>query len=344
MATRVRVFHLGPVTETLLLQMVEKGEAALNITFDRKTEIAIASAGSLLTAQMLCLTLAMMAGIEQTVPHPTVVRTDIERARARVTSELDLKYQRMVNEFVVLDGPDDILCIELLLSLAQTSGGILSLRSWTDHRPELRDAIEHVFVQGGPIGPEISEHLCYDSRRHRLIVDDPQFVFYLRHLTREHLLDIAGKRLPLPRDQIFICYSREDTSWKERVCVHLRPLDRTGAIDVWSDARIEAGDRWREEIADALDRARIALLLISADFFASDFIHSDELPHLLAAAKKHGCRVIPVLVGPSMYHDVPELACFQSVPTSGTLSDMSREHAEAVLATLARSIAQSLPR
>ncbi|GAA3465411.1 TIR domain-containing protein [Saccharothrix longispora] len=342
-ATRVKVFRLGRVPESLLLRMVEKGEAALNITFDRKVEIAMASAGSLLTAQMLCLTLAMMAGIEQTTPDPVVVRTDIERARVEVTRDLDLKYRRAVDEFVTLDGSDDVLCVELLLGLAEADDGILPFEELVRSKPDLRSAVERVFAQGLPTGAtggnaEIAAHLFHDPRGRRLVVDDPQFVFYLRQLSRQRLLDIAGKREAAPRDRIFICYSHRDSAWLDRVQVHLRPLQRKGVVDVWSDLHIEAGDRWRDEIATALDQARVAVLLVSADFFASDFIDTEELPPLLMAARNGGCRVVPLLVGPSMFHDVPELAHYQAMPSGRTLGELPSEEVEKTLVELTRLI------
>ena len=110
----------------------------------------------------------------------------------------------------------------------------------------------------------------------RLIADDPQFIFYTRQLNRDELLEAAGKRLPLPRDQVFLCYSHHDASWLDRLQVHLKPLEREGLVDLWSDRRIEIGDPWRKEIEAALARARVALLLVSGDFIASDFIQEVE--------------------------------------------------------------------
>jgi hypothetical protein len=344
LATRIRVFRPGRAAEGLILQMIEKGESALNIAFDGKAEIVLASAGSLLTAQMLCWHLAMMAGIERTAPTLAIVHTDIGRARGRVADSLRMKYQPMVDEFVVLDEPTEPLCIELLLRLAATPDGILSLETVREERPDLRGAIDRVFVSGLPHGfhsrhPRIAEHLYYDPRAERLIADDPQFIFYSRQLNRDQLLQAAGKRLPVPRDQIFICYSRKDATWLERLQVHLSPLEREGLVDVWSDRRIELGDQWRKEIEAALTRARIALLLVSADFLASDFIREEELPPLLAAAEQGGCRVIPILVGPSTFSAMPSLSRFQHGNPGGvTLSEMRPEETERVLAETAQSL------
>ena len=94
--------------------------------------------------------------------------------------------------------------------------------------------------------------------------------------------------------KVFVSYARADTKWLRRLQVHLRPLERSGQIMLWSDAQIEAGQRWREEINTAMDESQVAILLISADFLASDFIADNELPPLLAAAESQGAIILPV--------------------------------------------------
>jgi hypothetical protein len=143
--------------------------------------------------------------------------------------------------------------------------------------------------------------------------------------------------------EVFVCYSHNDVSWLDRLLVHLKPLERQGIIDVWSDRRLQLGDDWRKEIERALARARIALLLVSADFMASDFIQEAELPTLLAAAEQGGCRVIPILVQPSLFMQTPSLSRFQhGNPRSVTLSEMPRVQSERVLTDVARSLTSLL--
>jgi hypothetical protein len=90
------------------------------------------------------------------------------------------------------------------------------------------------------------------------------------------------------RSTVFISYSHKDRKYLERLQVHLTDLARKGVIDLWSDTKITPGANWREEVRSAIEAAAIAVLLVSADFLASQFIAENELPPLLKSAKKQG--------------------------------------------------------
>ena len=148
-----------------------------------------------------------------------------------------------------------------------------------------------------------------------------------------------------PRTKVFISYSHEDQPWLERLQVHLKPLEREGVIDRWDDTRITAGQKWKTEIKKALDQARVAVLLVSADFLASDFVAGDELPSLLAAAANEGLSVLPVILSPSRFARTPSLSQFQAVnDPARSLLTLDRGEQEDVWVNLAAAIEDILAR
>jgi hypothetical protein len=63
---------------------------------------------------------------------------------------------------------------------------------------------------------------------------------------------------------VFISYSHADLQWLERLRVHLKPLPEASDLNVWDATKIQLGSQWLHEIRDAIDRASVAILLISA--------------------------------------------------------------------------------
>ncbi len=141
------------------------------------------------------------------------------------------------------------------------------------------------------------------------------------------------------RRSVFISYSHQDKSWLERLRVHLKPLERDLKIDIWDDSEIAPGSRWRDEIKAELNSARVAILLISADFLASDFISNNELPSLLLAAEKDGARILPVIVSPCRYSHHQELSQLQAVNSgSRALIKLEKYEQEEILVQVAELI------
>ncbi|HEY4035924.1 MAG TPA: toll/interleukin-1 receptor domain-containing protein [Ktedonobacteraceae bacterium] len=111
---------------------------------------------------------------------------------------------------------------------------------------------------------------------------------------------------------VFISYSHRDRRFLKELRTHLAPYIRMEAVHVWDDTMIHPGTKWYEEITNALQSAKVAIVLVSPDFLASDFIARKEIPPLLKSAEQNGLKMLSVILRPCAFLDT-ELAQFQSV-------------------------------
>lgn len=148
-----------------------------------------------------------------------------------------------------------------------------------------------------------------------------------------------GSILDKQSKTVFISYSHADREFLNRLRVHLKPFEKENIFDIWSDTDISAGAKWKEQIEIALRKSAIAILLISADFLASDFIVENELPPLLRAADEEGKTILPVIVSPCGFLRNKNLAKFKAINDPRfPLNSMSRYDQERVYEEIAATI------
>lgn len=152
-----------------------------------------------------------------------------------------------------------------------------------------------------------------------------------------------GAGMPSLRNIIFISYSHKDSQYLQELQLHLKPLERYADVYWWADTRIIAGTRWREEIREAISKAKVAILLVSEHFLASDFIAQDELPPLLEAAEKREATILPVILRSSLFSRIEELSRYQAINSpDAPLVDLSESQRNKVWVALTERIVDDL--
>lgn len=105
--------------------------------------------------------------------------------------------------------------------------------------------------------------------------------------------------------KVFISYCHSDEKFKDELITHLSSLKRKKIIEEWHDRKLIPGQEWDKSIKQELKDADIIILLISADFLASNYCFDVEIQE---AMKKHDQKeavVIPIIIRLCDWQDLP---------------------------------------
>lgn len=111
-------------------------------------------------------------------------------------------------------------------------------------------------------------------------------------------ISLNRKKIPSGGKKVFFSYSQHDRSFLIDFQKHLSALVRQGKLQLWDDTKILPGEEWDKIIKQELANADIILLLVSNNFFATDYIWKVEITHAL---ERHKCKeaiVIPIILSP----------------------------------------------
>lgn len=144
------------------------------------------------------------------------------------------------------------------------------------------------------------------------------------------------------RKSVFLSYAHEDLKWAKELLSFLAPWIRNKRVDLWDDSRIRMGDDWRKVIEEAVAEAAVAVLLVTKDFLASEFIMRHELPLLLRRARNKELRLAWIAVGYAAV-ETTELSRFQAVNDPGRpLEALKGAQRDKVMTEVAKAIADAV--
>jgi hypothetical protein len=150
---------------------------------------------------------------------------------------------------------------------------------------------------------------------------------------------------PAPeRRHVFISYSHADHDWVVRLKRMMAPLIRASGqeLRLWDDSQIDAGRKWREAIETALAQAKVALLLVSDHFLASEFVMGEEVPRLLAAAEAEGVRVLWVSLSACLVEKTAIVQYQAVLPPSRPLDQMAEAEVKEALKVISLEIHEAM--
>jgi TIR domain/Tetratricopeptide repeat len=114
---------------------------------------------------------------------------------------------------------------------------------------------------------------------------------------------------------VFFSYAPRDKWLRDKLENHLSNLKYRGMINTWHDQEIGAGEDWMQQVDTYLNKSHVILLLISADFMASEYCYSKVLMYALERHKQQKATAIPILLRPVLFTGAPFVK-LQMLPTN----------------------------
>jgi hypothetical protein len=137
-----------------------------------------------------------------------------------------------------------------------------------------------------------------------------------------------GKRKRIPAKQIlngivyedkpriFISYSHRNENFKDEFRTMIKPLEKEGKWRVWDDRWLLPGDSWNAEILRHLSEANVIVLMLTADFFNSDYIYDIEMSKAIQRHQSGDALVVGIVVSDCLWEETP-LQKIQMIPKDG---------------------------
>jgi TIR domain len=135
--------------------------------------------------------------------------------------------------------------------------------------------------------------------------------------------------LPNRKVEMLFAYSQKDEALRKRLEKHLSELERQHRV-IWCNRDISPGQERAKELKKGLDTAHIILLLVSADFLASNYCYQQQMQRALERHESGETRVIPIILRPSDWKRTP-LGKLEVLPLNGKAVTTWKKIDEALL-------------
>lgn len=150
-----------------------------------------------------------------------------------------------------------------------------------------------------------------------------------------------NKTIRKMKKTIFISYAHEDRKWVDELSKFIKPWLRKKRVRLWDDHQIQSGDKWEEKINTALEEANVAVLIVTKDFFNSNYITNHELPKILEKNKDNEFKLFWIAAGYSPYKATTLNSIQAANDPENPLESMTADQVNKTLSTIANSISEA---
>lgn len=154
--------------------------------------------------------------------------------------------------------------------------------------------------------------------------------------------EVVGGNRSLPL-KVFYSYADEDINGLEQLELQLSPLREQKIIEEFHRGMVQPGEHEERRVKAYLKQAQIILLLISPHFLDDRHYESTEVQEIIGHYLEPDAaglpRIIPILLRPSEWYNVPWLARLKPLPDTKKPISLMR-NADAEFREIARGIKQ----
>lgn len=191
LANRIEVIPFEANPQFKIEQLLRQGEDALNIKINVLDEISRAAQGSFYIAQMLAYHTCLRSNILEEVPEKYETAESFEAVKSHVMEALSRTFHDTAIAFArgsKLRREGRAPYLHLLYWVSQSNSWSIDVHREADRHPQQRGSVSQVATKGFlqelvAASKDIQSVIHYDPTNATLVVQDPQFVFYIRNLS-----------------------------------------------------------------------------------------------------------------------------------------------------------------
>lgn len=144
----------------------------------------------------------------------------------------------------------------------------------------------------------------------------------------------------MPPLKTFIIYASADREYRAALELQLKSLIDNGLVQLWSDKEILPGDVWDTTIKQKLLESELFLMLVSANFFNSNYIREKEFSFALEKLERGEAIIVPIIVRDCDWEAYEVIRKLQVLPPGGmAVNNLPHWHNhDAAWATVTREI------